>query len=66
MTDKDKKVDVVRAWKDEEYLQSLTPEQLKDLPPNPAGKVELTDEDLENINGGVIARALPTKSSGRC
>ena len=45
-------VDVARAWKDEEYRNSLTPEQLAALPPNPAGEVELTDTDLEQTVGG--------------
>jgi mersacidin/lichenicidin family type 2 lantibiotic len=30
-------LDVVRAWKDEGYRRSLTPEQLARLPQNPAG-----------------------------
>ena len=51
----EKEIDIERAWKDEEYRNSLTPEQLKDLPPNPAGEVELTEDDLESINGGILA-----------
>lgn len=49
-------VDVVRAWKDEEYRSSLTPEQLVALPPNPAGEIEMTDAELEQASGG----AYPT------
>lgn len=39
-------VDVIRAWKDQVYRESLTPEQWAVLPANPAGMVELSDSDL--------------------
>lgn len=42
--------DIVRAWKDEAYYQSLSAEQLSTLPTNPAG--ELTDMDLATVSGG--------------
>ena len=41
--------DIVRAWKDEAYYQSLSAEQLDTLPANPAG--ELADADLATISG---------------
>jgi len=44
--------EIVRAWKDEEYRNSLTPEQRMALLPNPAGMVELDDEALEDAAGG--------------
>ena len=46
------KIDVARAWKDPEYRKSLTPEELKSLPPNPAGTGELTEEEL-GFSGGM-------------
>ena len=46
------KFDLVRAWKDESYRQSLSDEQLNQLPENPAGAVDLTDAELESIYGG--------------
>jgi mersacidin/lichenicidin family type 2 lantibiotic len=46
------KFDIVRAWKDEAYRQSLDAEELQALPANPAGALELTDEDLEMVQGG--------------
>lgn len=46
------KFDVVRAWKDEAYRQSLSKEQLQTLPANPAGFLELTDDELETVQGG--------------
>lgn len=36
-------LDIVRAWKDEEYRLSLSDEQFAMLPDNPAGLVEITN-----------------------
>lgn len=33
--------DIVRAWKNEDYLMSLSPSELSAIPENPAGNVEL-------------------------
>lgn len=44
------KLDIIRAWKDEAYRQSLNDEQLRTLPENPAG--ELTEIDLQFVSGG--------------
>ena len=43
------KFDIVRAWKDETYRQSLRGEA---LPANPAGEMELSNDDLESGWGG--------------
>ena len=45
-------VDIIRAWKDAEYRNSLTDEQRALLPENPAGMIELTDGELEAAAGG--------------
>ncbi|MFL5357486.1 mersacidin/lichenicidin family type 2 lantibiotic, partial [Archangium sp.] len=45
-------IDVVRAWKDEQYRMSLSETERASLPMNPAGMVELTDADLEGVAGG--------------
>jgi mersacidin/lichenicidin family type 2 lantibiotic len=45
-------LDLIRAWKDEDYRESLNPEQLVQLSQNPAGAVELTDEELASADGG--------------
>ncbi|HLI88292.1 MAG TPA: mersacidin/lichenicidin family type 2 lantibiotic [Ktedonobacteraceae bacterium] len=45
-------LDIVRAWKDDVYRQSLTGEELALLPENPIGEYELSDADLEMIYGG--------------
>ncbi len=44
--------DIIRAWKDESFRDSLTEEQRSQLPENPAGIVELQDEELESLQGG--------------
>jgi mersacidin/lichenicidin family type 2 lantibiotic len=67
-------IDVVRAWKDEEYFNSLSEEQKAQLPENPAGMIELTDEALNGIVGGQIGRFptitadcwCPGTITGRC
>jgi mersacidin/lichenicidin family type 2 lantibiotic len=51
---KKSRVDIVRAWKDEEYRESLSPEEKALVPSNPAGVVELTDEDLAFVLGGIV------------
>lgn len=51
---------IIRAWKDEEYRNSLSKEQLSQLPENPAELIELTDEDLENIAGAGGQSISPT------
>ena len=54
-----KYVDIVRAWKDPLYRQSLTPEELATLPVHPSGMIELTDQELSDASGGTIT-FLPT------
>ncbi len=45
-------IDIIRAWKDEEYRNSLSEEQRNQLPENPAGISELSDEEMETFMGG--------------
>lgn len=47
-----KKVDVVRAWRDEEYRDSLTEEERANLPENPAGLADVSDSVLRSVAGG--------------
>ncbi len=47
-----KKIDIVKAWKDEAYRASLSEAERAILPDNPAGVVELSEEELEGIAGG--------------
>lgn len=46
------KLDVIRAWKDEEYFNKLSESERSLLPANPVGLVELTDQDLVQVDGG--------------
>lgn len=46
------KVDIVKSWKDEDYRDTLTEDERKLVPENPAGLVELSDTELEGIAGG--------------
>src|SRR6266568_2988795 len=48
-------IDIIRAWKDEAYRQSLSEEERCTLPENPVGEIELTDADLEAVYGGQTA-----------
>src|SRR5437016_5048778 len=53
MPEKEKQIDIVRAWKDPEYLKSLTPEQRAMLPENPTGPPPASEEELKEIVGGL-------------
>lgn len=46
--------DVVRAWKDAEYRESLCAEERAALPNHPAGLVDLSDAELEAVCGAAI------------
>jgi len=43
---------IIKAWKDDEYRQNLSAAEVAMLPENPAGLLELTDEDLAEVAGG--------------
>ena len=45
-------LDIVRAWKDEEYRLSLSEEVRAQLPENPAGLIELSESDMQMAAGG--------------
>lgn len=48
-----KNIDVVRAWRDEEYRNSLTEQEQASLPENPAGMAMVDDTALRSVNGAV-------------
>ncbi len=50
--------DIIRAWKDEEYRNSLSDEQRSQLPENPAGLIELPDEVTQTLAGGGITKGF--------
>lgn len=43
---------IVRAWKDEDYRDSLSEAERSALPANPAGLIEVSDADLDVMTGG--------------
>lgn len=47
------KLDIVRALKDKDYYDSLSPDQKALVPNHPAGEIALNDEDLRSISGGL-------------
>lgn len=47
-----KKLDIARAWRDEDYYLSLSPEERSQIPDHPAGLVEVSDDDLRHVAGG--------------
>ncbi|HTI15733.1 MAG TPA: mersacidin/lichenicidin family type 2 lantibiotic [Dictyobacter sp.] len=64
------KFDIVRAWKDATYRESLSAEEQAMLPANPAGEIELSDAELETIVGAAASHAdsgitVSTYSSGQ-
>lgn len=44
--------DIIRAWKDADYRNSLSASERAALPAHPAGLVEIRDEDVEGVAGG--------------
>jgi mersacidin/lichenicidin family type 2 lantibiotic len=42
---------IIRAWKDEDFRNSLSDEERALLPEHPAGLVELTDMELSAVGG---------------
>jgi mersacidin/lichenicidin family type 2 lantibiotic len=61
------KIDVVRAWRDEEYRNSLTPEERASLPENPAGLATISDDVLRSVAGGCgYTSPYYTKPVGSC
>ena len=49
-----KKADVIRAWRNPEYRESLSEDLRFQMPDHPAGLVALDDEDLRHSVGGTM------------
>jgi mersacidin/lichenicidin family type 2 lantibiotic len=56
-------LDIIRAWKDEDYRLSLSDEQRALLPAHPAGLLELTDAELDAVAGGDLPDSYSTECS---
>ena len=61
-----KKIDIVRAWRDEEYRNSLTAEERASLPENPAGLATVDDSSLRSVTGGATLRLCGTTPAWSC
>jgi mersacidin/lichenicidin family type 2 lantibiotic len=48
-------IDIIRAWKDEDYRLELNLSEIEALPANPAGMVELSDDQMGRVVGGLVA-----------
>ncbi|GHO49947.1 mersacidin/lichenicidin family type 2 lantibiotic [Ktedonospora formicarum] len=46
-------IDIVRAWKDEEYRAMLQQQLPTQLTANPIGELELTEDELTFVLGGM-------------
>lgn len=47
-----KKNQILAAWRDEEYLLSLSDEERAQIPEHPAGTLDMEDNVLRTITGG--------------
>ena len=45
-------LDIIKAWKDENYRANLSSSEQELLPENPAGAIELSGSEMEDIDGG--------------
>ncbi len=59
------KQDIIRAWKDKAYRQSLSREQQTALPEHPAGEIELVEEDLHAVHAAAIP-IMPDSTTEGC
>jgi mersacidin/lichenicidin family type 2 lantibiotic len=50
-------LEIVRAWKDEEYRDTLTEEQQAEMPEHPAGAIEFQEAEPEGENAFRPVRA---------
>ena len=57
-----KKNQILAAWRDEEYLLSLSAEERAQIPEHPAGALEVEDDILQSITGG----CTPSFGGGSC
>jgi mersacidin/lichenicidin family type 2 lantibiotic len=59
-------IDIVRAWKDEDYRASLSEAEQAMLPENPAGLVDLADEDMSSMAGGAALACTTDPHTETC
>ena len=59
-------LDIVRAWRDEEFRSSLSASEIAALPNHPSGTIELKAEDLANRTPGVTFSVNRTQCTFCC
>jgi mersacidin/lichenicidin family type 2 lantibiotic len=66
-------MDIIRAWEDPEYRNSLSAEARAALPANPVGEIELTEAELTKVMGaefsghfGYCGSKGPECKTGEC
>ncbi len=57
------RLDIIRAWKDEDYRRSLSEAERAQLPTHPAGLIEIDDTDLGLVAGGMRPNTHSTVTS---
>ena len=57
-------VNIIKAWKDADYRNSLSSAELALVPTNPSGLIELNDEDLMGVTGAGSKKKGSHKKSG--
>lgn len=53
------KSQIVRAWRDPEYFESLSAAERAQVPTNPAGLMEIDDATLDEVSGGEVCDPGP-------
>ena len=66
-----KKSEIIRAWRDEEYFESLSESERAALPAHPSGLSDLKDEDLRGVEGAMgnytyIVHGCPNPYTALC
>ena len=51
---------VIRAWRDEEYREELSATDQASLMASPIGEIELSDAELEGVDGGTVSSPVCT------
>ena len=57
---------IIRAWKDEAFRNSLSDKVRAFLPENPAGLVQLTDAEIGAVAGGTWCPIIGPRSQCHC
>jgi mersacidin/lichenicidin family type 2 lantibiotic len=58
-----KKIDMARAFRDEDYFLSLTPGERASLPDHPAAMIEVSEDELRAVAGATTEACT---ASGWC